>query len=90
MTLEVDGATKEESPSTRSEFTENASLKQVLCLLPNDQDVGGDESSDDSVQDSKTMKKGNLRASKGLSAFIRVSKQATEIGAKPKKASIIR
>ena len=88
VTLEV----AETQEKGGSEFTENASLRQVLCLLPSDDAViEANESSDDSIDDAKKMtKKGNLGQSKALSAFIRVSKQAAEIGAKPKSVNIIR
>ena len=93
MKLEVAGPECANQQGASSEFTSNASLRQLLCLLPSDQTdsaAKGEESSDDSIDRQALKRQGNLELSKSFSAFIRVAKQATEINAKPQAAHIIR
>ena len=89
VTLEVNPGDE----ATSTEFTSNASLRQLLCLLPSDKAAEsgkGDDSSDDSINGGDLKRAGNLEPTKRISAFIRVAKQATEINARPKASNIIR
>ena len=89
VTLEIAGKDGDQGDK---EFTECAHLRQVLCLMPSEGGaaaVDGD-SSDDSIDGKAAGKGSNLKPSKPISAYIRVSKQACEIGSKPKSANIIR
>ena len=62
-----------------------------MCLLPVDSaEIEDKESSDDSIDEKVTKKKGNLESSKKIDAYIRVAKFAQDLGSKPKAASIIR
>ena len=64
----------------------------MLCLLPSAGDAvkDGADSSDDSIDEKTATKKGNLEPAKSIEAYIRVAKQAVQIGAKPAAKHVIR
>ena len=72
-TLEIADENVKAATGECTEFTGNASLRQLLCLLPSEggdqaKDENQDESSDESVDEgaSKSLRKGNLEPQKGI------------------------
>lgn len=55
-----------------------------MCLLPSDkkQEASDESHSDDLSDDGKSQRTHNLEASKGFTAFIKISTMATEMSSK--------